>query len=213
MIKEPVKEELLKESRICRVEKYERGDDKNYTVYFDTGVKALFDEEEFYKFDLFDTEAFMKVPLCEFAYEVNGRRCYLTGVALLNASLKPSGFVARTLRECGFEAGQINEALAQLTEDNYLDDERYASKYVLKKSEAGNTSCKMIEMELISKGVPEEIARGCIAEAGTDDFKNALKIVDKKRAAGDSDAKIMRYLAGKGFQSSTIIKAVNGYEE
>lgn len=209
MIKEPLKAELLKESRKLTVSKYQRGEDKNYTVVFETGVTALFDEEEFFKYDLYNTDDPMKMTLGELAYAVNKRRCFLIGVSLLTGSLKPSGFVAQNMRAAGFSDDDVEEALFKLVEEEYLDDSRYAEKYVQKKIGTGKTSAKLIKIELVSKGIPEEIAAEAVSGADVDDYALALNIVDKKRKNGDDDAKIMRFLAGKGFETGVIYKAIN----
>lgn len=213
MIKKPLKEELLKNTHRVSVKSYERGEDKNYTVVFADGETEVFDEEEFYKYDLYDTESETDLTIGELAYKVDTGRCYLLGVSLLIGSLKPSGYVSMMMRDAGFSSDFIEEALPRLCEEEYLNDERYASKYVLKKTEAKNTSLKMIRIELVSKGVPEDVAAFAVNNSNTDDFEIAKAIVEKKRKAGDDDKKIMRYLAGKGFETSVIIRVVNGRED
>lgn len=210
MIKEPLAKELLKESRKLSVKEYTRGDDKNYTVIFETGVSALFDEEEFYKYDLYNTEDPLRFTLGELAFEINQRRCFLLGVSLLLCSLKPSGQIAQNMRQAGFCDDDIEFALEKLNEEEYIDDKRFAVKYVQKKLSGGKTAIKMIRSELVAKGVPEDIADDALRDFETDDLETALKLVEKKRRNGDGDNKIMRFLASKGFDTSVIFKAVKG---
>lgn len=213
MIKEPLSKELLKESRNLIVSEYKRGEDKNYTVAFETGATALFDEEEFFKYDLYNTDEPIRLTLGELAFEINRRRCFLVGVCLLSASLKPSGFVEQNMKACGFSDDDIEYARTKLIEEEYLNDERYAEKYALKKISGGKSSAKIIKLELVAKGVPEDIADSAIKNMAIDDLATAEKIVEKKRKIGDDDAKIMRFLAGKGFETGIIYKAINNEQE
>lgn len=210
MIKKPLPHEFSNLRKPVRVIEYKRDEERNMIVSFDKGFSVAFSEEEFYHYDFYETEEPLRRLPCDLAEEINNGRCYIMGVVLLSSSLKPSGKVRQTLKAAGFSRDTIDTAIEKLEKEEYLADARFAEKYINKKLSEGNTSSGLLKNELIARGIPEDVVAEAIAAVEIDDEALAVKIAEKKKKNGDSNAKIMRYLASKGFGTSLIIRVVGG---
>ena len=91
----------------------------------------------------------------------------------------------------------------------YLDDERYAERFVKTKA-MGGWGSRRIYGELLRRGVEAEVARlacASIQEDGESELASALELAAKKAACGRSYAAICRFLASRGFPVEIVFKA------
>lgn len=113
----------------------------------------------------------------------------------------------------------IAGALAELVEFKYLDDERYAARYVEDKRRLEGWGLLRIEQGLRRTGVPREVADRAVAadpQRG-DEAELAVEALEQRlngRAPGDDRGrqKALRLLATKGYPLDTAYAAVRTYE-
>ena len=93
----------------------------------------------------------------------------------------------------------------------YLDDERYAERFVKSKA-LGGWGSRRIYGELLRRGVEAEVAGlacASIQEDGESELASALELAAKKAACGRSYAAICRFLASRGFPVEIVLKAAS----
>jgi len=93
------------------------------------------------------------------------------------------------------------EILQRLIKKGYLDDYRFAEYYVENRFVKKGISKKRLRMELMKKGVAQEIIDEVID--GRDDEEEIRKMIAKKRAKYD-DEKLMGYLMRQGFSYDLV---------
>lgn len=113
----------------------------------------------------------------------------------------------------------ITGALAELVEFGYLDDERYAARFVEDKRRLEGWGHLRIEQGLRRTGVPREVADRAVAEDPLRGDEDALAVdaLEQRlngRAPEDDRArqKALRLLATKGYPLDTAYAAVRAYE-
>ncbi len=110
-------------------------------------------------------------------------------------------------RGCPLEVAQF--IVKRCLEWKYLDDERYAERFVRIKA-LGGWGSRRIYGELLRRGVEMETARRACAvvqEDGESELTSALELATKKAASGRSYVAICRFLASRGFPTEIVLKA------
>lgn len=109
-------------------------------------------------------------------------------------------------------AKQIMDKLRRL---NFVDDEEFARRWVENRRILKSSSAKKLRLELRQKKIPNEIIQTVFAEDETDERQLLRELVAKKRKTSryQDDQKLMRYLAGQGFNYDDIKAAMTKEEE
>ena len=120
------------------------------------------------------------------------------------------------LRENMYPEEAIDAAVEAAKRGNYLNDARYASQYAYEKSR--QKSRKMIEMELISKGIDRRLVADALQELGDSDTGVIMKLIEKKcpdpsELDFQKEQKLIRFLLGKGFSMSDIRREISAWKE
>ncbi|WP_024834653.1 regulatory protein RecX [Ruminiclostridium josui] len=139
-----------------------------------------------------------------------------SAVKFLSLKLRTSFEVEEKLRELGYEETTINQVINDLTEIDYINDYKYATKYISEKTKLKPKSIRLLQMELSNKGIPDDIISSVIEELNPDDDEVALEILKKrysKYTEYDENLinKMKSYLAGRGFSYNQISKAISKY--
>jgi len=121
------------------------------------------------------------------------------------------------LKKKGFREDLINSVLDVLLDNNFLNDESFATKFITDKSELNRWGRKKIESELYKKGIHRKTIQKTLNSffdnLSQDQICLDLVIKRKKHFLREDDPykrkmKIYNYLAGRGFTSSDIKKAM-----
>ena len=115
------------------------------------------------------------------------------------------------LRRKKAEPDQIEQWTHEFTERNYLSDDAFAA-WRIDVRRRGGKSERAIRAELISKGVSRDVMDDQLHDNG-DEFGRLKELVAKKQRLGRykaDPAKLIRYLAGKGFGYDDIKRALAG---
>lgn len=120
--------------------------------------------------------------------------------------------LAGKLRQRGFAAAEIDEALAACDRHGYLDDEETARQFFRELRRKGNGPLK-IRQELVRRGLTGgEVDRMLAGYAGgAEERAAAREVLEKRRARYDREPdpqkrreKIQRFLHGRGFSGAVI---------
>lgn len=105
-------------------------------------------------------------------------------------------------------AADIDKVIAYCQDNDWLDDARFARRYVTGRSKKGYGEQK-IRMELMQKGIERDVIDAAFDEAQIDRAAQALEVAGKKFGLplpSDREAKIkvQRYLLSRGFSFDEI---------
>ena len=121
------------------------------------------------------------------------------------------------LKTRGNTEEEINVAIEQLENMNYLNDERFAEIFVRSRL-SKPLGASRIQQELVQKGISSELAKIAIVEANADWFELAKQLKERKFGTAVSTdfkekAKQSRYLQYRGFDFEQIKYALSAQEE
>ncbi len=144
---------------------------------------------------------------------------YDKGVALLAVRARGTVELRRRLQRNGYESEAVEQAIARLSAQGFLDDERLSRQVARVKLGSGNAGRRRVEQELLRIGVDREVARTAVAEVveeeAIEEGESALALA--RRRAGSmrglapdvARRRLYGYLARRGFESADAAAAVN----
>ena len=116
----------------------------------------------------------------------------------------------------GAHREQVEQVIAQLIGEGFLNEARFAEHYAVSKSRQKSWGRRKIEQALKAKGVSERcIASGLKAIDGEEEEKQLRLAVAKRWERAKEEAqfirkgKVVRYFIGKGFQRERIEEALD----
>ena len=144
----------------------------------------------------------------------------------LQAQLKAESFCAyqeraqQEVRDKLYSWGLHNEdvenVIANLIENNFLSEERFAKSYTLGKFRIKGWGKNKISQHLKSKQISKPLIRIALAEIDLDDYSNKLDdTIRKKINKSVSDltmiekSKLIRFLQSKGYELDLIYERMN----
>lgn len=125
--------------------------------------------------------------------------------------------IKQKLKKKGFSEDVILSVLEELSDKNFLNDQNFSIKFIKEKSELNRWGRKKIESELYKKGIQQKIIRQALNSffdnLSQDQICLDLVIKRKRHFLREEDPykrkmKIYNYLAGRGFTSTDIKKAM-----
>lgn len=125
--------------------------------------------------------------------------------------------IKQKLKKKGFNEDIIESVLAELSDKDFLNDLNFSIKFISEKSEVNRWGRKKIEAELYKKGIQlkttQQILNSFYDNLSQDQICLDLVIKRKRHFLREEDPykrkmKIFNYLAGRGFTSSDIKKAM-----
>jgi regulatory protein len=128
------------------------------------------------------------------------------------ANIKTEKQVKDYLYSKGYTTKTINFCITKLHDYKYLNDEEFAKLYV--KSYAQKKGKRLMEFELKSKGIKEEIAKEVLDNLEENDqiLENlALRYLKNKPRDKKTAQKLFAHLSSKGFDFEEINKIIRKY--
>ncbi|QNU65390.1 regulatory protein RecX [Ruminiclostridium herbifermentans] len=142
-------------------------------------------------------------------------------VKFLSFKLRTASEVYQKLFELGYKEEIINKVIDSLIEIDYINDYKYAIKYIREKTKLQPKSIKMLSMELSYKGIAEETIEQAFNEINLDEDSIAYKLLEKKFSKIISynektfDEKTLQkmksFLANRGFSYSQISRVMSKF--
>lgn len=110
----------------------------------------------------------------------------------------------------------IDEAVAQLTEAGFLDDERYAIRFADDKRELERWGSERIARDLQRRGVAPDLIEAAIAARSGESELSAALLVLKERLSPPGDDRerdrAWRLLVRRGYATELAYEAIRRYE-
>ncbi|MFR4327000.1 MAG: regulatory protein RecX [Lachnospiraceae bacterium] len=152
----------------------------------------------------------------EIMQEVLPKRATLRCMNLLQSRAYTESKLRSKLKEGGYPQESIDSALAYVKSYHYVDDLQFAKDYIV--NQAGKKSKRVLEQDLIARGVSRDEIEAAFAEAaekgdGPDELALAQMWLAKKRydpAQADftEKRKAAAFLYRKGISAETVRKAM-----
>ena len=124
--------------------------------------------------------------------------------------------VRNKLYEWGLHQEEVENIIAQLIEDNFLNEERFAKAYTLGKFRMKGWGKIKIKQHLKAKNVSEPLIRIALREIDLNEYERKMDdIIDKKvnkslhELSFIEKSKLATYLQSKGFENDIIFKKIN----
>jgi SOS response regulatory protein OraA/RecX len=142
--------------------------------------------------------------------------CYRAAIGILKYRFNSTAELQRKLRAKGFDRETIAETIARLTEEKWLNDERFAAAYVRSRLSKSKGRVR-IRRELIRAGVDDETAARAVGENvdGEDERLRAVAAAEKRlpiliRRYGHQAArnKLIAYLLKQGYEASLVYDVI-----
>lgn len=129
--------------------------------------------------------------------------------------------VSNKLSQWGISGEQKEQLIADLIANRFLDEERFAESYVSGKFHIKHWGKIKIRQQLKSKFIPEYCIQKAINQIDREDYYATLKQLAERKSnelksekdSWKKKAKIMRYLASKGYEQDLIYDVVSEIKE
>lgn len=127
--------------------------------------------------------------------------------------------VRNKLLELNFRGAELEEAIASLIADNFLNEERFARSYTRGKFRIKHWGRRKIVNELKKKQVSEYCIKKGLTEIDETAYAETLQSLSEKKAAelkGERNIwirkqKVQRYLIQKGFEPDMIAEILKSW--
>jgi regulatory protein len=117
------------------------------------------------------------------------------------------------LYEMGLHEADVENIIANLISDNFLNEERFAKAYVRGKFRMKDWGKVKIIQHLKSKRITAPLIKIALKEIDYDEYVEKLDFLIQKKAAGNLNnlsytdkAKLVRYIQSKGYESDLIFQ-------
>ncbi|MGN0399449.1 MAG: regulatory protein RecX [Blautia sp.] len=153
----------------------------------------------------------------ELTEKVLKKRAILRAMHILERSDKTKAELERKLIQSEYPRAAVEAALAYVESFGYINDKRYAQRYIESGKEKKGKA--RLKLELARKGISDSVIEEALEETEFEDARSVIREMMKKRRKGNClfDEKEKRRLYGffqrKGFSSSDILAVIREEEQ
>jgi regulatory protein len=120
----------------------------------------------------------------------------------------------------GLSPQQVEKIIVHLTELNFLDDKRFAESFVTGKFRIKNWGKQKIFMHLMQKKIQKDFVQDALNSIDYDEYVSTAQVlVEKKWALLEREKddwtrkqKVIKYVAGRGFEFNVIQEAFSNIQ-
>jgi len=147
---------------------------------------------------------------------------YLAALRLLNARDYTVARLAEKLGGKGMTAEDVEEAIARLVREGWVNDRRYAERFAESALASGRYYGTRLRQEMRRRGLPPDLVAEVLGEllGGRDETEEVRQMIARRFSgfsfsdATDRDKRrIVGYLQRRGFSLSAILSALKGAAE
>jgi len=137
-------------------------------------------------------------------------KAFNLALAYVARRMRSEGELADYFRRKEYAPELAVQLMARLQKLGFVDDEDFARRWVENRRSLRGSSTKKIRLELRQKKIASDIIQTVLAEDETDERELLRELVAKKRKQSryQDNEKLMRYLAGQGFNYDDIKSAL-----
>ncbi|MBR5637675.1 MAG: regulatory protein RecX [Pseudobutyrivibrio sp.] len=182
-------------------------------ICLDNGADFVLYKKEYESYGIKEGVDLSSLDYEEICTEILVPRCKKRALHLLEKQDRSEKNLRDKLKEGGYPSEIIDIAIDYINDYGYLDDARMAASHIRFYQES--RSKNRLRQDLMGKGISSEIIERVLDEEYTADEQDLIKkILDKKgydieSVTYEDKGKMYRFLAGRGFSSESISRALS----
>lgn len=201
---------------ITSVEKV-RGKDM-VRVFIDNNYSFTIPSEDYIKNNLYEEIEISEEKLSLIRTKVLVQAAREKAIKYLTYKDRSESEIFKKLKEAGFDTDVANTAVNELKAIGYLDDGRYALKYITERMRTKALSRKSLVYELKNKGIDAETIEKALSEFEIDDYEVALREAKRKFGKYDisdvrTEQRVYRFLLHRGFSYEIAGKVIGNMKK
>ncbi|HHZ01945.1 MAG TPA: recombination regulator RecX [Tissierellia bacterium] len=201
--------------KVTKIE-YQKKNKDRFNIYLDDEYAFAVDVNVLIKYSLKKDMVLDQEFIREILKSEERQKVYNYGIYILSKSAKSEKEVRRKMQDKGFDPQLIDDAINELKEKKYLDDEKYCEMFIRHKINISKDGVRKIKEALYFKGIDREVIEEKLANISEEDEEERAYLLGVKKlhriSEGDSWKKRMKlsnYLLGKGFEYDVVNRTVN----
>lgn len=184
------------------------------SVYIDGRFSFSISEDDYLSLNLYDKTELSVEEIDYIKNDINFRTAKNSALKYISYKLKTEKEVRQKLHAEGFDEGSINMAVEELIALGYINNKIFVQKFIYDRSKLKPKSKKMIKLELLNKGIQEDIIDEVLGDWNVDEVVAAESLVKRKFGKYNIQdeliqKKIYMFLKHRGY-SHEIIESVRG---
>lgn len=138
-------------------------------------------------------------------------------IAHIGIAVSSSGKIRDYLSEFGYERDVIEDVIAQLMEEKYVDDARYARKVLRTRTGSKAEGRVKLAARLEASGIPDEVIHEVLEDEEFQDERTIMEVIQDRYPVGSFSsnpaqarrelAKAVRYLESRGYSTSLALSS------
>ncbi|MCX7921808.1 MAG: recombination regulator RecX [Clostridia bacterium] len=202
---------------ITSVERSKKNKDMLW-VYIDGKYSFSVAEEDYLSLNLYENRELTTDEVDNIKNNISFRTAKSTAIKFLSLKMRSGKEVFNKLILEGFDTEAAESVVEELKAIGYINDELYAQKYIFDRSKLKPKAKKLIKLELVSKGIGEDIADNVLGNWEVDEETVAESLVKRKFGKYNfNDEKIIRkvyaFLQHRGFDYEIINLVVKNIKQ
>ena len=118
----------------------------------------------------------------------------------------------QTKEKHGYDKSLMPLVLQRLDERGYIDDRHFAKLWVENRNTQKGTSIKKLRVELLQKGISQQIIDEVLETGTRNDADELQKIIARKANRYPDQQKFIQYLVRQGFNYSDVVDALSSLD-
>lgn len=199
--------------QITSVEKNKKNKNRN-SIYIDGKYTFTISEDDYLAMHLYDKLEISEEEIDYIRNTLNFQESKSIAINYLSYKMRTEKEVQQKLQDEGYDSECIERTIDELKAIGYINNKLYAQKYVYDRSKLKPKSKKLLRVELMSRGISQEIADEVLDDWKVDESDVAESLVRKKFGKydlGDMSTirKIYMFLNHRGFSGDIIRQVIN----
>lgn len=202
--------------QITSVEKNKKNKDR-FSVYIDEKFSFSISEDDYLSMHLYDKSELSDDEIKYIKNTINFYSAKNCALKYLSYKLRTEKEVRLKLQDEGFDSDSIDMAIEELNVLGYINNKIYVQKFVFDRSKLKPKSKKLIKLELLSRGIQEEIIDEVLDDWNVDESVVAEGLVKRKFGKYDFNdekvkSKAYMFLKHRGYSHETIESVIGRIE-
>jgi regulatory protein len=150
------------------------------SIYIDGRYSLTISEDDYLSMHLYDRFEISDEEIDYIKNTLNFQASKSKAVNYLSYKMRTEKEVRLKLLDEGFDSDCIDNTIEELKAIGYINNKLYAQKYVYDRSKLKPKSKKLLRLELMSRGISQEIADEVLDDWDIDESDVALSLAKKK---------------------------------
>lgn len=181
-----------------------------YNIFVDDKYAFSVSDLQLSNFDLSIGKEYSETELVTLVENATISKAYTRCLEYIIRRRRSEQEIRDYLKRKEFVEGAIDEVVKRLIRENYINDREFASAWIADRNLIKPRSKRVLQLELIKKGIDREIIQAAIEQQSVEDeLDNLRKIAEKKLPRMRDKNKLMSYLVGLGFGYGQVREVVD----